>query len=220
MTWPPRWMACRSRPMCWNSKLRTANSGWSERYFVHNTSSPPRTQCSAHSFEIVLPVEAVVEGAAAQRPSGLPTTIKLTPTAPRGTTPSTSPFSPTRATRARFSSQYRCPTAASSLQSPGHAAGPNLSVLLPKSMTFAAGAGSEFSSSPEDPGFQTFVAKNALPARRWSSRSPATDRCRAKSRAGAASNGAEGRRRGQEARPRPAASPAAASATPSTRLTR
>jgi hypothetical protein len=32
-------------------------------------------------------------------------------------------------------------------------------------MTFAAGAGSNFQSSPQDPAFQTFVARNALPGK-------------------------------------------------------
>jgi hypothetical protein len=37
--------------------------------------------------------------------------------------------------------------------------------MLPKGMTFASGAGSDFESSPQDPGFQTFVAKNAMPGK-------------------------------------------------------
>ena len=36
-------------------------------------------------------------------------------------------------------------------------------VVLPKSMTFAAGSGSVFQSSPQDPSFQTFLSRNALP---------------------------------------------------------
>ena len=49
-----------------------------ERYFVHNTSSPPRTQYNpGHGFEIVLPPDAVVDGAAARRPTGLPTSTQL-----------------------------------------------------------------------------------------------------------------------------------------------
>jgi len=37
--------------------------------------------------------------------------------------------------------------------------------VLPKSMTFASGAGSVFQSAPQDPSFQTFVARNALPGK-------------------------------------------------------
>jgi hypothetical protein len=36
-------------------------------------------------------------------------------------------------------------------------------VMMPKSMTFAAGAGSTFISAPQDPGFQTYVSKNVVP---------------------------------------------------------
>ncbi len=55
-----------------------------ERYFVHNTSSPPPTQWSKRSFEIVLPEDAVLNDAGAQRPGGLPTSIKLDPDGPKG----------------------------------------------------------------------------------------------------------------------------------------
>jgi len=55
-----------------------------ERYFVHNTSSPPLTQWSAHSFDVVLPADAVVEGVGAQRPTGLPTSVKMEPDGPKG----------------------------------------------------------------------------------------------------------------------------------------
>jgi hypothetical protein len=55
-----------------------------ERYAVHNASAPPSTQWSPHSFSIVLPPEAVVASAEAQRPSGLPTTLKLDPEGPQG----------------------------------------------------------------------------------------------------------------------------------------
>jgi len=62
-----------------NGQLRVT-----ERYFVHNNSNPPVAQWSARSFEIALPADASVEGAAAQRPSGLPTSVKLDPDGPKG----------------------------------------------------------------------------------------------------------------------------------------
>ncbi|HLI04016.1 MAG TPA: carboxypeptidase regulatory-like domain-containing protein, partial [Terracidiphilus sp.] len=55
-----------------------------ERYFVHNTSSPPITQWSPKSFSIVLPPDAVVTEVGAQRPGGLPTSVKLEPDGPKG----------------------------------------------------------------------------------------------------------------------------------------
>ncbi len=62
-----------------NGQLRVT-----ERYFVHNTSMPPRTEWSPRTFEIVLPPEATVAGVAAQRPTGLPTSVKLDPTGAKG----------------------------------------------------------------------------------------------------------------------------------------
>ena len=62
-----------------NGQLRVT-----ERYFVHNTSMPPRTEWSPRTFEIALPPEAVVAGVAAQRPTGLPTSVKLDPDGPKG----------------------------------------------------------------------------------------------------------------------------------------
>jgi hypothetical protein len=41
----------------------------------------------------------------------------------------------------------------------------NLAILLPKSMTFAAAGGEAFKTVPEDPNVQTFVLKNATPAK-------------------------------------------------------
>ena len=75
-----------------------------ERFFVHNTSTPPTTQWSAKSFQVVLPAEAIVDGVGGQRPNGLPTSIKLDPDGPRDITHSTSLSSPMTATRTRSSS--------------------------------------------------------------------------------------------------------------------
>ena len=41
----------------------------------------------------------------------------------------------------------------------------NVAVLMPKGMTFAAGAGAAFKSVPEDPNVQTFIVKNATPGK-------------------------------------------------------
>src|ERR1700740_884971 len=72
-----------------NGQLRVT-----ERYFVHNTSSPPRTQWSPHTFEIVLPANATIIGTAAQRPTGLPTSVTLDPTGARGHYAFTFPIQP------------------------------------------------------------------------------------------------------------------------------
>ena len=70
-----------------------------ERYFVHNPSQPPTTQWSKQSFQIVLPQEAVVEGAGAQRPGGLPTSINLDADGPKGHYAFNFPIQPEHALR-------------------------------------------------------------------------------------------------------------------------
>jgi len=139
-----------------------------ERYFVHNTSKPPTTQWSAHSFEIVLPTEAVVEGVEAQRPVGLPTSLKLDPTGTKGHFAFNFPIQPDDGEKSTlFELGYSLPysggkfTFKPTMTLPTQSVG----VLLPKSMTFTAGAGSVFQSVPEDPGIQTFVARNAPPGK-------------------------------------------------------
>ena len=139
-----------------------------ERYSVHNSSMPLRTQWSPRSFELVLPVEAVVEGVSAQRPgaSSLPTTVKLDPDGLKGHYAINFPIQPDDGEKGTlFQIEYELP-----YTSAKYTFHPQMSipartvwVVLPKSMTFAAGSGSVFQSAPQDPGFQTFVAKNALP---------------------------------------------------------
>jgi hypothetical protein len=139
-----------------------------ERYFVHNTSSPPLTQWSAHSFEVTLPAEAVVDGAEAQRPSGLPTSVKLDPYGSKGRYSFNFPIQPDNGDKdTLFQLSYHLPyssgkfTFRSQLSLPAD----NLAVLLPKSMTFTAGAGTDFKSVQEDPGIQTLLVKNVTPGK-------------------------------------------------------
>src|ERR1035437_10085570 len=130
-----------------NGQLRVV-----ERYAVHNSSMPPRTQWSPHSFEIVLPEEAVVDGASAQRPGRMLTTVKLDPDGPKGHYSFNFPIQPDGGGKFTFHPQVTLPAR-------------TVWVMMPKSMSFAAGAGSTFISAPQDPGFQTFVSKNAAPGK-------------------------------------------------------
>ncbi len=146
-----------------NGQLRVT-----ERYFVHNTSTPPTTQWSARSFEVVLPVDAVVEDAAAQRPTGLPTSIKLDPAGAKGHYAFNFPIQPDDGQKSTlFQFSYDVPYSSGSFTFKPLMTLPTQSVgvLLPKSMTFTAGGGSVFQSVPEDPTVQTVVAKNALPGK-------------------------------------------------------
>ena len=135
-----------------------------ERYFVHNLSSPPVTQWSPHSFEVVLPADAVVSGAAAQRPNGLPTSVDVQPTGEKGHYVFNFPIQPDQGDKdTLFQILYTLPYSAgqytfhSQLTLPAD----NLAVLMPKSMTFTNGPGAQFQSINEDPTVQTFIVKNA-----------------------------------------------------------
>jgi hypothetical protein len=135
-----------------------------ERFFVHNASTPPRTQYSPHGFEVVLPADAVVDGTAARRPTGLPTATQLTPGSQKGHYTFDFPIQPDEGDKSTlFQVSYHLPY--SSGKYTFHAqeilAADNLAVLLPKSISFTAGGGANFQPVQEDPGIQTFVAKNA-----------------------------------------------------------
>lgn len=152
-------------------ELETANGQLHvlERYFVHNTSMPPRTQWSAKSFEVVLPEEAVIELAQGQRPKAgaLPTTLKLQPNGPKGHYAFNFPIQPDEGDKdTQFNISYTLPYNGSFTFRPQESlSAQNIGVLLPKSMTFTAGAGSTFVPINQDPNIQTFVAKNAQPGK-------------------------------------------------------
>jgi hypothetical protein len=137
-----------------------------ERYFVHNNSLPPTTQWSAHSFQVVLPAEAVVNGVGAQRPTGLPTSVKLDPDGPKGHYSFNFPIQPDEGEKETlFQLSYDVPYSAGKFTFKPQLLIPadNLAVILPKGMTFAGGVA--FKSVTQDPSVQTFVAKNAGPGK-------------------------------------------------------
>jgi hypothetical protein len=140
-----------------------------ERYFVHNTSMPPRTQWSPKSFEVALPAEAIVESAQGQRPStgSLPTTLKLQPNGEKGHYAFNFPIQPDEGDKdTQFNISYTIPYSGSFTFHPQESlSAQSVGVLLPKSMTFAAGSGSAFTAINQDPNIQTFVAKNAIPGK-------------------------------------------------------
>lgn len=138
-----------------------------ERYFVHNTSSPPRTQYSPKGLEIVLPDDAVIEGAAARRPTGLPTSTNLTPTSQKGHFTFDFPIQPDEGDKdTLFQISYHLPYSGKFTFKPQELLpADNIAVLLPKAMTFTAGEGVNFQPVQEDPNLQTYVAKNAGPGK-------------------------------------------------------
>ena len=134
-----------------------------ERFFVHNTSSPPVTQWSKNSFAIVLPADATVGDIGAQRPNGLPTSVKLDPNGPKGHYSFNFPIQPDDGDKdTMFQVSYSLPYSSGSYSFKAQETLPaqNVAVLLPKSMSLAGGAGASFTAVNADPGVQTFLAKN------------------------------------------------------------
>lgn len=139
-----------------------------ERYFVHNTSSPPTTQWSAKSFEVVLPADATQEEVGAQRPGGLPTTVKMDPDGPKGHYSFNFPIQPDDGDKdTLFQISYTLPYSSGKYTFKAQVTLPadNVAVLLPKSMTLTSGAGTAFNAVNADPGIQTFLTKNAVPGK-------------------------------------------------------
>ena len=134
-----------------------------ERYFVHNTSVPPITQWSPKSFEVVLPPGAVLAGAGAQRPGGLPTSINLDPAGEKNHYTFNFPIQPDDGDKdTMFQISYSVPYTNSkfAFQSVVTLPADNFAVLLPKSMTLTPGSGANFKPVNEDPNVQTFLMRN------------------------------------------------------------
>jgi hypothetical protein len=140
-----------------------------ERYFVHNTSSPPRTQYNPdHGFEIVLPPDAVVDGTAARRPSGLPTSTSLKPASEKNHFTFDFPIQPDEGDKdTLFQITYHLPYSSGQYTFKPQVMMPadNVAFLLPKSIAFK---GPGFTSVQQDPGIQTQLAKNVQPGQELS----------------------------------------------------
>jgi hypothetical protein len=136
-----------------------------ERYLVRNTSLPPRSQFSSNTFEFVLPPDALLDGASATRPGGLPTNTRPVPLGQKQHYTINIPIQPDQGEKETlFEVQYHISysgkyTFAPQPQMPTD----NLVVYVPKGMTFTAGSGPAFQSVQEDPRVQTFVTKNVHP---------------------------------------------------------
>jgi len=139
-----------------------------ERYFVHNTSSPPTTQWSKKSFEVVIPEDAILNEVGAQRPGGLPTSTKMDPDGPKGHYSFNFPVQPDNGDKdTLFQISYSLPYSSGKYIFKSQVSLPadNLAVLMPKAMSFTAGSGETFQSVQEDPGIQTYLLKNAAPGK-------------------------------------------------------
>lgn len=136
-----------------------------ERYLVRNTSLPPRAQFSGDTFEFVIPEGAMLDGASATRPGGLPTNTRPVPLGQMGHYAINVPIQPDLGEKETlFEIQYHLSYSGKLTITPEpqlHA--DNLVVYVPKGMTFSKARGAEFQSVEQDPRVQTFVAKNVQP---------------------------------------------------------
>jgi hypothetical protein len=132
-----------------------------QSYFVKNDSTPPRTQFSSHSYEIYLPPDAKIDGAAAMGPGGMP--VASSP-APMGEKGHYSYLFPLRPGETQFQITYSLPYSGSAKFAPKLAdTADNVVIMVPKSMTFTPDPSTRYQPINDDINAQTFVAKNVSP---------------------------------------------------------
>jgi hypothetical protein len=137
----------------------------SERYLIRNSSNPPKAQFSDKTFEVVLPPDALLDGASATRPGGLGTNTRLTPLPEKGHYTFNIPIQPDKGqNETLFEVQYHFPyngklTVKPQVMMPAD----NFVVYVPKSMTFSAATGADFQTVQDDPKVITNIAKNVHP---------------------------------------------------------
>jgi hypothetical protein len=133
-----------------------------ENYFVKNVSSPPRTQSDSHGYEVVIPAEATLEGAATVGPSNMPLAATPDPVTPKGHYAFSFPIRPNEGeSGTRFQLTYHLPYSGSYTFKPKlMVQADNVAIILPKSMKFEPGAGTSFATVPDDVNAQTFLERN------------------------------------------------------------
>jgi hypothetical protein len=134
-----------------------------ENYFVKNVSSPPRTQTSEHTYEVVLPPDATLDGAATVGPSGVPTAATPDPVPPKGHYAFSFPIRPNEGENGtRFQLTYHVPYSGSYKFTPKLMQDTdNVAVMVPKGMTFV---GSAFQPVPDNVAGQTYLIRNVKPS--------------------------------------------------------
>jgi hypothetical protein len=144
-------------------RMETDQQGLSvtESYFVRNESKPPKTQLSAHSFEVYLPPNATLEGATAAGPGGMAVASSPVPTGEKGHYAFIFPLRPGET---RFQLGYHIPYSGSaSLHAEVSLAADNVAIMLPKAMTFSGQGFQPLQGDASGPGTQTWLATNLKP---------------------------------------------------------
>ena len=133
-----------------------------ENFFVKNDSAPPMTQFGDRPFEFYLPAGAVVAGSAALGPGGMP--VQAAPV-PLGDPNHYAFVFPIRPGETRFQVTYSVPYSGSFKFSPKAVITTDtVAVMMPKSMTFAAGTGASYAPVTEETTAQTYVSRNVAPS--------------------------------------------------------
>ena len=149
-------------------QLQTTPDGKSlsvvEHFLLTNDSKPQVTLFSEHPFEIYLPAGATAEGASAKAPGGM---AVQQPLVPMGDANHYTLIFPVRPGETEFTVFYRVPYASKFTFSPRLTMPTKaLGIMMPKSMNFKGGAGTEFRSVSEQIGgkAQAFLAENVQPS--------------------------------------------------------
>jgi len=146
-------------------RIETDASGSSlrvvENFFLKNDSNPPMTQFSKEPFDFWLPDGAVVEGAAAESPDGMPVKQGPVPLAEKNHYTFLFPIRPGET---RFQITYRIPyTGKLAFEPKLTMPTDTVAIMIPKSMTFAPVAGAPYSPVDDEVDAHTLVARSVTP---------------------------------------------------------
>lgn len=132
-----------------------------ENFFLKNDSKPPMTQFSKQPFDFWLPDGAVVEGAAAESPDGMPVRQAPVPLAEKNHYTFLFPIRPGET---RFQITYRLPyTGKLAIEPKLSMPTDTVAIMIPKSMTFSPVAGAPYSPVDDEVNAHTLVARNVAP---------------------------------------------------------
>jgi hypothetical protein len=132
-----------------------------DHFFLKNDSNPPMTQFSKQPFDFWLPDGAIIEGAAAESPDGMP--VRQTPIPLAEKNHYTFIF-PIRPGETQFQITYRLPyTGKLAVQPKVTMPTDTVAIMIPKSMTFAPVAGAPYSPIDDEVNAHTLVARNVTP---------------------------------------------------------
>ncbi len=132
-----------------------------DHFFLKNDSHPPMTQFSKQPFDFWLPDGAIIEGAAAESPDGMPVRQAPVPLAEKGHYTFLFPIRPGET---QFQITYRLPyTGKLAIQPKVTMPTDTVAVMIPKSMTFAPVPGAPYSPIDDEVNAHTLVARNVSP---------------------------------------------------------